>query len=109
MHRAHIIDAERQMPLEDLERTGIISTQIIENVKSMGVEHLFPVQTEVIPFVLRGSVVGQDIAVSAPTGSGKTLAYAMPIVHVRPPSPQNFRIRLPIFILSHFRPFSPSV
>eukprot|EP01122_Echinamoeba_exundans_P008458 TRINITY_DN2809_c0_g1_i1.p1 TRINITY_DN2809_c0_g1~~TRINITY_DN2809_c0_g1_i1.p1 ORF type:complete len:684 (-),score=154.67 TRINITY_DN2809_c0_g1_i1:1400-3451(-) len=82
MQRAHVISATDQIPLEDLARTGIISNQIVDNLKNMGVDFLFPVQTEVIPFVIRGSVVGQDVAVSAPTGSGKTLAYAIPIVHV---------------------------
>jgi ATP-dependent helicase YprA (DUF1998 family) len=82
MQRAHVISATDQIPLEDLARTGIISNQIVDNLKNMGIDFLFPVQTEVIPFVIRGSVVGQDVAVSAPTGSGKTLAYAIPIVHV---------------------------
>lgn len=82
MQRAHVISTSEEIPLADLASTGIISARIVENLKAMGVEFLFPVQTEVIPFVLRGSVAGQDIAVSAPTGSGKTLTYAIPIVHV---------------------------
>lgn len=52
-----------------------------------GVKKLFPVQEEVIPFVIEQHRVPHpfwphDICVSAPTGSGKTLAFVLPIIQV---------------------------
>lgn len=60
---------------------------IIEALKNMGIEKLFPVQNEVIPWILNAyskppPFRPQDICVSAPTGSGKTLAFAIPIVQL---------------------------
>ncbi|XP_065056118.1 ATP-dependent RNA helicase DDX51-like [Rhopilema esculentum] len=63
-----------------------------KNLELLRINHLFPVQSNVIPYILsqncKGSIFGKaglqpsDICVSAPTGSGKTLAYAVPIVQV---------------------------
>jgi superfamily II DNA/RNA helicase len=83
MQAANVIDADIQIALADLAKTSLIDDKILENLRTMGVEYLFPVQTEVIPFILRGSIIGGDVSVSAPTGSGKTLTYAIPIVQVR--------------------------
>lgn len=52
-----------------------------------GHTHLFPVQEQVIPFIIREHQQPQpfrphDICVSAPTGSGKTLSFVLPIVRV---------------------------
>lgn len=54
-------------------------------LKENGVKQFFPVQAEVIPYVLKSNsysdvVFPRDICVSAPTGSGKTLAFVLPIV-----------------------------
>lgn len=54
---------------------------------SEGVTHLFPVQEQVIPFVIKENEQPHpfwphDICVSAPTGSGKTLAFVLPIIQV---------------------------
>ena len=63
-----------------------------KNLELLRINHLFPVQSNVIPYILsqncKDSIFGKaglqpsDICVSAPTGSGKTLAYAVPIVQV---------------------------
>lgn len=54
---------------------------------SEGLTHLFPVQEQVIPFIIKEHQQPQpfrphDICVSAPTGSGKTLSFVLPIVQV---------------------------
>ncbi|CAH1108618.1 unnamed protein product, partial [Psylliodes chrysocephalus] len=54
-------------------------------LKANNIKYLFPVQAEVIPWLLDSSrhsdvIVPRDICVSAPTGSGKTLAYVLPVV-----------------------------
>ena len=53
-------------------------------IKSIGIEKLFPVQRQVIPFLVEDSESKlyrpNDVCVSAPTGSGKTLAFVIPIV-----------------------------
>ena len=76
------IESSILTPLEDVcdPSTSPLAPFVIENLKKMGLQKLFPVQAEVIPFILRGVIWGGDVCVSAPTGSGKTLAYAIPIV-----------------------------
>lgn len=76
------IESSALTPLEEVcdPRTSPLSPFVIENLKNMGMQTLFPVQAEVIPFILRGVVWGGDVCVCAPTGSGKTLAYVIPIV-----------------------------
>lgn len=76
------IDSTTSTPLEEVcdPTTSPLSPFLIDNLKTMGMERLFPVQAEVIPFILRSVVWGGDICVCAPTGSGKTLAYVIPIV-----------------------------
>lgn len=54
-------------------------------LKANGVEFLFPVQAEVIPWLLESNknaniVFPRDVCVSAPTGSGKTLAFVIPVI-----------------------------
>ncbi|CAG9854493.1 unnamed protein product [Phyllotreta striolata] len=54
-------------------------------LKSNNIKHFFPVQAEVIPYLLDSYkhsdvLFPRDICVSAPTGSGKTLAYVLPVV-----------------------------
>uniref|UniRef100_A0A3B3QH71 ATP-dependent RNA helicase n=1 Tax=Paramormyrops kingsleyae TaxID=1676925 RepID=A0A3B3QH71_9TELE len=67
-----------------------ICPHLLKKLDSNGIQHFFPVQTEVIPAVLEGVSNGllvgrggyrpRDICVSAPTGSGKTLAFVVPVV-----------------------------
>ncbi|CAK1544632.1 unnamed protein product [Leptosia nina] len=56
-----------------------------ETLANEGVTHLFPVQEQVIPFILKeqglpAPLWPHDICVSAPTGSGKTLSFVLPII-----------------------------
>ncbi|XP_063548814.1 probable ATP-dependent RNA helicase Dbp73D [Cydia strobilella] len=56
-------------------------------LKSEGVAHFFPVQEQVIPFIIKENRLphpfwAHDVCVSAPTGSGKTLAFVLPIIQV---------------------------
>lgn len=50
----------------------------------MKLDHLFPVQKQVIPIILNQtktqSLYPNDLCVLAPTGSGKTLTYVLPII-----------------------------
>ncbi|KAJ8969101.1 hypothetical protein NQ317_002523 [Molorchus minor] len=54
-------------------------------LKANGIKYFFPVQSEVIPWLLETSkhadvLHPRDVCVSAPTGSGKTLAFVLPII-----------------------------
>ncbi|KAG8011024.1 ATP-dependent RNA helicase DDX51, partial [Nibea albiflora] len=65
---------------------------LVKKLQNNGIQHFFPVQTEVIPAILesaqqglligRGGYKPRDICVSAPTGSGKTLAFVIPVIQV---------------------------
>ena len=78
--------ATHSLPLDDFDIPGVIK----DNLASLGVTTLFPVQAHVIPELLASShaplittrkgVAPSDIFVCAPTGCGKTLAYVVPIV-----------------------------
>ncbi|XP_030026861.2 probable ATP-dependent RNA helicase Dbp73D isoform X1 [Manduca sexta] len=68
------------------EQTWLHNT-LKSNLLNEGIKHLFPVQSQVIPFVLnehRKPKVFRphDICVSAPTGSGKTLTFVLPIIQL---------------------------
>lgn len=54
-------------------------------LKTNGIKYFFPVQAEVIPWLLETNknaniVFPCDICVSAPTGSGKTLTFVLPVI-----------------------------
>lgn len=56
-----------------------------KTLKLNGIKKLFPVQAEVIPWLLKADhdsdvLPPSDICVSAPTGSGKTLAFVLPVI-----------------------------
>ncbi|XP_045483369.1 probable ATP-dependent RNA helicase Dbp73D [Harmonia axyridis] len=62
-----------------------LDKELRKKLAENGMKYLFPVQAEVIPWLLKNcndsSVTQQrDICVSAPTGSGKTLAFALPVI-----------------------------
>lgn len=73
-----------------VEQIPYLDLHIIHKLQEHDINHLFPVQSVVIPAILsqmetgscfgRGGYEPSDICVSAPTGSGKTLAYVLPIV-----------------------------
>eukprot|EP01091_Cochliopodium_minus_P000235 TRINITY_DN10252_c0_g1_i1.p1 TRINITY_DN10252_c0_g1~~TRINITY_DN10252_c0_g1_i1.p1 ORF type:complete len:630 (-),score=168.66 TRINITY_DN10252_c0_g1_i1:15-1715(-) len=51
-------------------------------VEKMKLENIFPVQSEVIPTLIKSfDGIANDVVVCAPTGSGKTLSFAIPILH----------------------------
>jgi len=67
-----------RLPIKEMEGfdTGIQSA-----LGDLGFEYFFPVQRQVIPFLLKPHMYRpHDVCVSAPTGSGKTLTYVLPIV-----------------------------
>lgn len=73
---------EKSTPIKSVD---YISDELKKCLESMDIEHLFPVQEAVVPYILNvhnkpSPFRPRDICVSAPTGSGKTLAYAIPIV-----------------------------
>lgn len=70
-----------------VEEMSFLNEKIKKNLKDSGVKSLFPVQSQVIPWILNTHSKPtpfwpRDICVSAPTGSGKTLAFAVPIVQL---------------------------
>ncbi|XP_022187793.2 ATP-dependent RNA helicase DDX51 isoform X1 [Nilaparvata lugens] len=72
----------------------VLDRTIVDNLKKNGVTHFFPVQKEVIPWVLnerQKCSTGlkhwpRDICVSVPTGSGKTLAFVLPVIQSLKPT-----------------------
>eukprot|EP00116_Pleurobrachia_bachei_P002819 sb/3463081/ len=82
---SHVIDPDfgRSVPLEDFG--GLLSEGVRGVLTGMEVTSLFPVQSEVIPDILRGSASlsrAQDLCVCGPTGSGKTLVYAISLAQI---------------------------
>jgi ATP-dependent helicase YprA (DUF1998 family) len=76
--QSHSFPVEKQIWLND---------SLKSTLKSEGITHLFPVQAEVIPFILKEHSLSHclwphDVCVSAPTGSGKTLSFVLPIIQV---------------------------
>ena len=73
-----------------VEKIPYLAAHIIRKLQQHDINHLFPVQSAVIPAILSqmetnscfgiGGYQPSDVCVSAPTGSGKTLAYVLPIV-----------------------------
>lgn len=62
-----------------------LNKTIREKLKSNNIKYLFPVQAEVIPWLLQVNDKSEvlwppDLCVSAPTGSGKTLAFVLPVI-----------------------------
>ncbi|KAF5304928.1 hypothetical protein FQR65_LT00812 [Abscondita terminalis] len=62
-----------------------IDKHLRKKLKINGIKYLFPVQAEIIPWLIQSHrdsdvVVPRDVCVSAPTGSGKTLAFVLPVV-----------------------------
>ncbi|XP_072944775.1 probable ATP-dependent RNA helicase Dbp73D [Epargyreus clarus] len=70
-----------------VEEQTWLSSILKTTLASENVTHLFPVQEQVIPFILKehqfsNSFWPNDVCVSAPTGSGKTLSFVLPIIQV---------------------------
>lgn len=54
-------------------------------INNLSIKHLFPVQSQVIPYLIEQSrshspIPPGDLCVSSPTGSGKTLTYVIPLI-----------------------------
>jgi len=73
--------SDQQVAVTDLEG---LDGAIVKNLKANKVTHFFPVQRQLIPYMLANKAHSMyrphDVCVSAPTGSGKTLAFVLPIV-----------------------------
>jgi len=61
--------------LQDFQRLGI-SSKLEKELNKYGITKPTPIQTEVIPPLLKG----QDIIAQAQTGTGKTFAFALPVL-----------------------------
>lgn len=85
-----VINSDFSSVLLSVEQIPYLDSHIINKLHQHDINHLFPVQSVVIPAILsqmetnsyfgRGGYDPSDICVSAPTGSGKTLAYVLPII-----------------------------
>lgn len=85
-----IVNSDLSGNLIPVEKFRYLAAHIIRKLQQHDINHLFPVQSAVIPAILSQmetnscfGIVGyqpSDVCVSAPTGSGKTLAYVLPIV-----------------------------
>ena len=90
--RPTIINSDLSGNMTPVDKIPYLESHIVTKLQHHDINHLFPVQSIVIPAVLsqtdtnsllgRGGYVPGDICVSAPTGSGKTLAYVLPIVQI---------------------------
>ncbi|KAF2074818.1 hypothetical protein CYY_003882 [Polysphondylium violaceum] len=76
-----------------------IDKWLIDNLNEINITHLFPVQREIVPFIIQTE--GHDICVCAPTGSGKTLAYAIPIVQKIAKTRVIRRVRVVVIVPTH--------
>ncbi|XP_059615713.1 probable ATP-dependent RNA helicase Dbp73D [Phlebotomus argentipes] len=82
-----VISNDLTQKTERIDDMPFLSPEMRENLKKMGIETLFPVQKQVIPWILDAHANPppfrpRDICVSAPTGSGKTIAFALPIIQL---------------------------
>ncbi|XP_036671609.3 probable ATP-dependent RNA helicase Dbp73D [Drosophila suzukii] len=83
-----ILQPEEEIPAsEAIDQLDYLEKTTCLALKQMKIKRLFPVQRQVIPWILEAHAKPapfrpRDICVSAPTGSGKTLAFAIPIVQL---------------------------
>uniref|UniRef100_A0A8D3CJM3 ATP-dependent RNA helicase n=1 Tax=Scophthalmus maximus TaxID=52904 RepID=A0A8D3CJM3_SCOMX len=87
-----VIHRDMKNNLVPVSEVAALCEPLVKKLQSHGIQHLFPVQAEVIPAILeslqpgllfgRGGYQPRDICVSAPTGSGKTLAFVIPVIQV---------------------------
>lgn len=77
------LQSETTIPIDQL-------TYLDEDLRSiltrdLSIKHLFPVQSQVIPYLIEQNhshspIPPGDLCVSSPTGSGKTLTYVIPLI-----------------------------
>lgn len=80
-----VISVNLQQLETKVSHVKLLDKSLRKTLKTNGVKYFFPVQAEVIPWLLKAHqhkdvIIPCDICVSAPTGSGKTLAFVLPIV-----------------------------
>ncbi|CAF0801522.1 unnamed protein product [Didymodactylos carnosus] len=76
-------DVDDQNEIEQLEYIDNDICSILVN--DLSIRRLFPVQKQLIPYIIKQSktitcVPPSDICVSSPTGTGKTLTYVIPLL-----------------------------
>lgn len=82
MRQAHAIGGSSQ-PQPGFAELGLSSRTVTLLTQQMDFAHPFPVQSGLVPYVLRETrYAGGDALVMSATGSGKTLAFALPIVEI---------------------------
>src|ERR1700752_2463141 len=64
-----------------------LDPRLLQGIKDMGFDELFPIQAEAIAPILEG----KDLIGQAHTGSGKTLAYAVPMLQSLPPNQRGIQ------------------
>lgn len=74
------------LPIDQAAKAWNLAPFLVQNLKDDGYEHFFPIQSLVIPDVIRSERDAQilqcrDVCVAAPTGSGKTLAFCIPVLN----------------------------
>ncbi|XP_058123826.1 probable ATP-dependent RNA helicase Dbp73D [Anopheles ziemanni] len=82
-----VIESDLSTKGPSIKKQPYLEEVIKKNLKSMGFKQLFPVQHQVIPWILEAHrkpapFWPRDVCISSPTGSGKTLAFAVPIVQL---------------------------
>jgi ATP-dependent RNA helicase DDX51/DBP6 len=77
------IQPETTIPIDQLNYLDEDLRSIL--IHDLSIQHLFPVQSQVIPYLIEQNrthspIPPADICVSSPTGSGKTLTYVIPLI-----------------------------
>lgn len=77
------LQTEATIPLEQLTYLDDDLRSLL--IKDLSIKHLFPVQSQVIPYLIEQNrshspIPSGDLCVSSPTGSGKTLTYVIPLI-----------------------------
>ncbi|KAJ8963160.1 hypothetical protein NQ318_018625 [Aromia moschata] len=80
-----IISVNLQNLKTKVSEVKLLDKSLRKLLKANGIQYFFPVQAEVIPWLLKANshtdvIFPRDVCVSAPTGSGKTLAFVLPII-----------------------------
>ncbi|KAK4885389.1 hypothetical protein RN001_001660 [Aquatica leii] len=80
-----IISVNLQNLEHKVSNTKCLDKDLKRKLKMNGIKYLFPVQAEIVPWLIQSHqqsdiISPRDICVSAPTGSGKTLAFVLPVV-----------------------------
>ncbi|GAB6028921.1 ATP-dependent RNA helicase ddx51 [Chamberlinius hualienensis] len=79
-----VISSDLHSNLVPVKKLPGLSNNLVTILKKNGIKNFFPVQSNIIPWLLENSCHDvyrpRDLCVSSATGSGKTLAYVIPIV-----------------------------